>query len=130
MEDDRDDNSQSSTTNSMAFKLLSRDTKGRLEARQLLVPQSNLMAQKVMKAEEAARLEKQRLKERVLQINQMTEDVNALYHVCHVSLVDYLLTTQNVRRMTILTLPLKQPVDTEEILVFRPYSQPDRLRRQ
>lgn len=71
MEDDSHEDKPKST---MAFKLLSRDTKGRIEARQLLVPQSNPMAQKVMKAEEEMRLEKQRLKERTLQINQLIAD--------------------------------------------------------
>ncbi len=72
--DDEDDGGSEKPRSTMTFKLLSRDNKGRLEARQLLVPQDNPMAQKVMKAEEELRLEKQRLKERVLQINQLTAD--------------------------------------------------------
>lgn len=78
-----DEEDESKPKNTMSFKLLSRDNKGRVEARQLLVPQDNPMAQKVMKAEEELRLEKQRLKERVLQINQMSaEDEVSYYFYC------------------------------------------------
>ena len=46
----------------VAFKLLSRDTRGRVETRQLLVPEEAPMAVKLAKAEAAMRLEKQKLK--------------------------------------------------------------------
>lgn len=58
----------------VTFKLLSRDAKGRFETRQLLVPEDNKMAVKLAKSEEAMRIEKQRLKERVLQIDQLTAE--------------------------------------------------------
>lgn len=59
---------------SVAFKLLSRDAKGRVEARQLLVPQTSTMAVKLQKAEEELKIEKQRLKERVLQIESLVAE--------------------------------------------------------
>lgn len=58
----------------IAFKLLSRDNKGRFETRQLMVPKETEMATKLMKAEEELRLEKQKLKERVLQIDKLTNE--------------------------------------------------------
>lgn len=58
----------------MKFSLLSRDNKGRVEARQLLVPKDNPMAVKLAKAEEEARLEKLRIKERTLQLNSLNND--------------------------------------------------------
>lgn len=58
----------------VTFKLLSRDAKGRFETRQLQVPEDNKMAVKLAKAEETQRIEKQRLKERVLQIDQLTAE--------------------------------------------------------
>eukprot|EP01035_Chromulina_nebulosa_P008583 gene8583-11636_t len=63
--------SSSSSSSSVTFKLLSRDAKGRIESRQLLVPQDSTMAVKLQKAEEEMRIEKQKLKERVLQIESM-----------------------------------------------------------
>lgn len=56
------------------FKLLSRDTKGRFETRQLQVPEDNRMAVRLMQAGESMRAERQRLKERVLQIDQLTAE--------------------------------------------------------
>ena len=50
----------------VAFKLLSRDTRGRVETRQLLVPEEAPMAVKLAKAEAAMRLEKQKLKVNLL----------------------------------------------------------------
>ncbi len=58
----------------VTFKLLSRDAKGRFETRQLQVPEDNKMAVRLAKAEETLRIEKQRLKERVLQIDQLTAE--------------------------------------------------------
>lgn len=58
----------------VTFKLLSRDAKGRFETRQLLVPEDNKMAVKLAKSEEALRIEKQKLKERVLQIDKLTAE--------------------------------------------------------
>lgn len=63
------------------FKLLSRDAKGRFETRQLQVPENNKMAVKLVKAEETHRLEKQRLKERVLQIDQLTAEAEVNKHL-------------------------------------------------
>jgi hypothetical protein len=53
------------------FKLLSRDARGRFETRQLELPEDNQMAAKLLKATEAQRAEKQLIKERTLQINQL-----------------------------------------------------------
>lgn len=58
----------------VTFKLLSRDAKGRFETRQLLVPEDNKMAVKLAKSEEALKIEKQKLKERVLQIDKLTAE--------------------------------------------------------
>lgn len=58
----------------MAFKLLSRDNKGRIESRQLFVPSNNAIAQNLKKVEEETRLEKQILKERTLQISSMAAE--------------------------------------------------------
>ncbi len=65
----------------IAFKLLSRDNKGRLEARQLLVPETNTMAVKLMKAEVEQRIAKERLKQRVLEINSMNADNEVRYSI-------------------------------------------------
>jgi hypothetical protein len=73
----QDINKSANSDKVMKFSLLSRDTKGRVETRQLLVPKENPMAVKLMQAEEEMRLEKQRIKERTLQINAM----NAEYEV-------------------------------------------------
>lgn len=58
----------------VVFKLLSRDNKGRFETRSLTVPQDNKMALHLAKAEEAQRAERQLLKERVLQIDQLAAE--------------------------------------------------------
>lgn len=52
----------------VVFKMLSRDTKGRVETKQLLVPESNPIVIKLQKSEEMMRLEKQKIKEKVLQL--------------------------------------------------------------
>lgn len=58
----------------VTFKLLSRDSKGRFETRQLQLPEDNQMAVRLAKAEETMKAEKQRLKERVLQIDQLAAE--------------------------------------------------------
>ncbi len=60
------------------FKLLSRDTKGRLETRQLMVPEETTMAVTVMKSEAASKLEKQKIKEKILQIELLSEKVSLM----------------------------------------------------
>ena len=57
----------------IAFKLLSRDSRGRMEARQLWVPEDNDIAVKVAKTVAVMNEEKQQMKQRVLQINALTE---------------------------------------------------------
>ena len=57
----------------MAFKLLGRDSKGRVETRQLLVPEEAPMVTKLLKSEAERRLERQRIKEKVLQIESLSE---------------------------------------------------------
>jgi hypothetical protein len=63
----------------MKFSLLSRDNKGRIETKQLLVPKENAMAQKLAKAEEEARLEKLKIKERTLQLHSLSAGDNDYY---------------------------------------------------
>eukprot|EP00601_Ochromonadales_sp_CCMP2298_P029516 CAMPEP_0173333230 /NCGR_PEP_ID=MMETSP1144-20121109/4763_1 /TAXON_ID=483371 /ORGANISM="non described non described, Strain CCMP2298" /LENGTH=1288 /DNA_ID=CAMNT_0014278143 /DNA_START=84 /DNA_END=3950 /DNA_ORIENTATION=+ len=58
----------------ITFKLLSRDSKGRFETRQLQLPEDSSMALKLAKAEEQQRAEKQYLKERVLQLEQLAAE--------------------------------------------------------
>ena len=88
--DDEDEDQGDGTTNTgnsgtgaggrgVTFKLLSRDAKGRFETRQLQVPEDNKMAVKLAKAEETQRIEKQRLKERVLQIDQLTAEAEVRF---------------------------------------------------
>lgn len=57
----------------MTFRLLGRDTKGRVETRQLLVPTENKIAVKLMQKGEKQRLEKEFLKEKTLMYETMTE---------------------------------------------------------
>lgn len=64
-----------SSSNGVIFKLLSRDSKGRFETRQLQVPEGNQMAIKLLKAEEEQRIERKILKEKVLQIQSLTAEV-------------------------------------------------------
>ena len=75
-DDDDDDDDEESAPKGMAFKLLGRDTKGRVETRQLMVPSEAPMAVKLLKSEAAMKLERQKLKEKVLQIEAMGEDVS------------------------------------------------------
>lgn len=87
--DDEDDQEDVPVNSGVKFKLLSRDGKGtnyyfyfillidstgRVEARELLVPEDNSMAIKLSKAEETLRLERQKLKERVLQIEKLNAE--------------------------------------------------------
>lgn len=55
----------------VTLKLLSRDNKGRIEARQLLVPREHSMVQQMIKTEEEQRLQRERIMERTLQLNAM-----------------------------------------------------------
>lgn len=50
----------------MPFKLLGRDGKGRIETRQLMVPEEAPMVAKLLKSEAQMKIEKQKLKEKVL----------------------------------------------------------------
>jgi regulator of nonsense transcripts 2 len=70
---DTNDSMQKPGKVNVAFKLLSRDTRGRIETRQLLVPEDAAMAIKLAKSEAALKLERQKLKERVLQIESLAE---------------------------------------------------------
>ncbi len=65
---------QSSNNNGVVFKLLARDGKGRIETRQLCVPEGNDLVIKLQKSEEISRLEKQKIKERVLLLESMNDD--------------------------------------------------------
>jgi hypothetical protein len=76
--------SHKKTATSVPFKLLSRDKRGRLEARELYVPQDNAMVIKMQKTEEIIRLEKQRLKEKVLllhknSVGQVEQSLEQIY---------------------------------------------------
>ena len=70
----RGSRSKAAPPKAITFKLLSRDSKGRFETRALQVPETNRMAVKLVKAEEAMRAERQLLKERVLQIEQLAAE--------------------------------------------------------
>jgi hypothetical protein len=56
------------------FKVLSRDVKGRVETRQLLLSQDKSLALRFQKAEEASRVEKKLMKEKVLRLESMNYD--------------------------------------------------------
>ncbi len=75
-EDDEEEEDSPTRARAMPFKLLGRDAKGRIEARQLLVPQAAPMAIRLAEATAAAREERQRLKEKVLQIDRVIQDQN------------------------------------------------------
>eukprot|EP01035_Chromulina_nebulosa_P017897 gene17897-23514_t len=62
--------------NGVVFKLLARDTKGRIETRQLCVPDDNNLVVKLQKSEEINRLEKQRIKEKVLLLESMNDELS------------------------------------------------------
>lgn len=64
------------------FTLLSRDTRGRFEARQLLVPKENTIAVKLSLAEEAQRREKEILKQRVLELESLNADNDVILILC------------------------------------------------
>jgi len=87
----------------VTFKLLSRDAKGRFETRQLLVPEDNKMAVKLAKSEEALRIEKQKLKERVLQIDKLTAEAEvrpttpSMYHWSFVVIFTNLLLSRSLK---------------------------------
>ena len=68
-----DDEEEEIKPKGVAFKLLGRDTKGRIETRQLLVPEETPMVVKLVQSEAAAKLEKQKLKEKVLQMESLQE---------------------------------------------------------
>lgn len=75
---DEESSSSGLPSGGIAFKLLSRDAKGRMEARQLMVPEDNDIAIKVAKTVAVMNEEKQQLKKRVLQINALTEEQGQL----------------------------------------------------
>lgn len=77
-EEEFDDKHHKHQPKKIAFKLLSRDQKGRIETRQLMVPEENEMAVKLMKAGAEQRIEKERLKQRVLEINSMNAELEVL----------------------------------------------------
>ncbi len=60
----------------MAFKLLSRDRRGRFETRTLLIPEEAAMAVNLVKTEAAQKVERQLIKERVLQSEYLAEKVS------------------------------------------------------
>jgi hypothetical protein len=75
-DNDNDDNSSSrQPAPKMAYKLLARDNRGRVETRQFLVPQSAQMCVNLAKAEAEMKLEKQIIKQKTLQIESMNERV-------------------------------------------------------
>ena len=77
--DDEGDDEEEIKPKGVTFKLLGRDTKGRIETRQLLVPEETPMVMKLVQAEAAARLEKQKLKEKVLQMESLAEQEQQYY---------------------------------------------------
>jgi len=65
---------QSENSSGKIFKVLSRDSKGRVETRQLLLEEDNSLALRFQKAEEASRVEKKLMKEKVLRLESMNYD--------------------------------------------------------
>ena len=55
----------------VTFKMLSRDARGRIETRQLQLPEETKLATRLAKVEAVKREEKQRLKEKVLQLDSV-----------------------------------------------------------
>jgi hypothetical protein len=67
---EEEENEMDESKNKMvSFKLLSRNTRGKIEARELLVPEENKIAVKLLKSEETIREERQRVKDLVLQFD-------------------------------------------------------------
>ena len=69
----------------VTFKLLSRDGKGRVEARNLLVPQDSPMVMMIQQTKDSEREERQRLKERVLGFNEKYEEYEQKKHYENIS---------------------------------------------
>lgn len=81
--DDDDDDAAVPNKGGMAFKLLSRNTKGKVEVRQLLVPEEASMSVNLIKTEAAMRREKQILREKVLSLQeQQVSECVSVYYVC------------------------------------------------
>lgn len=55
------------------MKLLSRDSRGRMETRQMWVPKDNPMVQSLAEHEKASKLEQQLLKQKTLQLEMLSE---------------------------------------------------------
>jgi regulator of nonsense transcripts 2 len=72
--DDYDGENTEVSTKAVPFKMLSRDGRGKVEARQLLIPEDSQMALRLAKAEALKREEKMRLKQRILQLDSQAED--------------------------------------------------------
>ena len=86
-EDDEDDDTfgkeeiaHQRKKSAVTFKLLSRDNKGRIEARNLLVPEDSRMVMMIQQNKDSEREEKQRLKERVLGFNEKYEESEQKKH--------------------------------------------------
>ena len=87
-EDERDDGDDdfgkevapAKKKSAVTFKLLSRDNKGRVEARNLLVPEDSRMVMMIQQTKDSEREERQRLKERVLGINEKYEEIEEKKH--------------------------------------------------
>lgn len=65
---------ESNHNGGVVFKMLSRDTKGRVETRQVLLPETNAIVAKLQRSEEQLRLEKQLIKEKILQLESMQSE--------------------------------------------------------
>lgn len=75
--DGEDEDAEDALPKGVPFKLLSRDGKGRIESRQLVVPEDSLMSIKLAKAEAAKKEERDRLKQLVLMRDEVDEDAEA-----------------------------------------------------
>lgn len=69
-DDDEEDDDIDGQVRTVSFKLLSRDNRGRIETRQLLVPEESTMAIKLQKSEQQEREQRQQLKARVLELHR------------------------------------------------------------
>lgn len=58
----------------VVFKVLGRDAKGRVETRQVMLPESNNLVVKLQKSEEISKMEKQKMKEKVLLLESMSAE--------------------------------------------------------
>jgi hypothetical protein len=87
--EDSNDQEEPNNSTKMTFRLLGRDTKGRVETRQLLVPTENKIAMKLLQKSEKDRLEKELLKEKTLLYETMTDSDETTQKVAYLGNKDH-----------------------------------------